>query len=83
MKNTIMQVTYFSNGPMIRLLIYCHITLYIEKVTSYDQFSHTAKLKNYSFLVLLMKLSKYWNLDEFLKISNKMKNFETFHQAQK
>ena len=41
MKNAMMHVTYFSNGPMISLLFYCYIVLYSEKVTSYDKFSHS------------------------------------------
>ena len=38
-KNAIMQVTYFLNGPMFNLLFYCHIILYWEKVTSFEKFS--------------------------------------------
>ena len=37
MKNAIMQVTYFLNGPVVNLLFYCQIILYLEKVTSYEK----------------------------------------------
>ena len=33
-KNSTMQVIYFLNGPMANLLLYCHIFIYREKVTS-------------------------------------------------
>ena len=43
-KNALVQVTYFLNGFMFNLLFYCHITLYWEKVTSYEKFNHKSKL---------------------------------------
>ena len=45
MKNVIMQVTYFLRGSMINLLFICHITLYREKMTSYEKFSHSLTLE--------------------------------------
>ena len=42
-KNAIMQVAYFLNGPLINLF-YCHINLYLEKVTSYMKFNCKSKL---------------------------------------
>ena len=45
MKNAIMQVTYFLNGPLFNLLFYCHIILYWEKVTFYEKFSHILTLE--------------------------------------
>ena len=38
MKNVIMQVTYFLHGSMINLMFICHVTLYREKMTSYQKF---------------------------------------------
>ena len=43
-RNAIIQVTYFLNGPMSHVL-YCHIILYREKVTSDEEFSHTLTLE--------------------------------------
>ena len=43
-KNAIMQVAYFLNGPLFNLLFYCHIILYLEKVTSYMKFNCKSKL---------------------------------------
>ena len=37
-KNAIMQVTYFLNGPVFNLLFYCHVILYWVKMTSYEKF---------------------------------------------
>ena len=45
MKNAIMQVTYFLHGFMIDLLFICHITLYQEKMTSYEKFNHSLTLE--------------------------------------
>ena len=45
MKNAILQVTYFLNGPMISLPFYSHIISYWEKVTSYDKYSHSITLE--------------------------------------
>ena len=44
-KNAIIQVTYFLNGPMSHLLFCCHIILYCEKVASYEKFDHSLTLK--------------------------------------
>ena len=63
-----MQVTYFLNGPAFFLLFYCHITLYWEKVTSYE--NH--KLKLYG------KFQRFNAIDgsmEMLKIDWTYKNF--------
>ena len=61
MKNAIMQVTYFLNGPMVDLLFYCHIILYWEQVTSYEKFSHNLTfewspncVENFSVSMLLV-----------------------------
>ena len=40
-----MQVTYFLHGSMINFLFICHITLYREKMTSYEKFSHSLTLE--------------------------------------
>ena len=45
-KNDIMEVTYFLNDPMFKLLFYCHIILYREKLTSYEKFSLNLPLKS-------------------------------------
>ena len=45
MKNAMMQVTYFLDGPMFNLLFYWHIILYWENVTSYEQFRHDLNLE--------------------------------------
>ena len=47
MKNAIIQVTYFFNNRVIKLLFYCHTTLYWEKVTSYEKFSHIWKISEF------------------------------------
>ena len=44
-KNAIMQLAYFLNGPMFNLLFYCHIILYWEKVTSFEKFSQNLTLE--------------------------------------
>ena len=66
MKNTMMHVTYFANGPMIILLFYCHIVLYWEKITSCDEFSHSltlevqiGKFKRFNAIDGNIKLLKY------------------------
>ena len=43
-KNALMQVSYFLNDLMFNLLFYCHITLYWEKVTSYEKSNYDSKL---------------------------------------
>ena len=43
-KNALLQETCFLNGLMFNLLFYCHITLYWEKVTSYEKFNRNSKL---------------------------------------
>ena len=45
MKNVIMQVTYFLNGPMLNLLFYFHI---IEKVTMRNLARSSTCLENIS-----------------------------------
>ena len=40
-----MKVAYFLNGPMINLLFYCHMILYWEIVTPYEQFSDSLTLE--------------------------------------
>ena len=39
-----MQVTYVLNDPMFNFLFYCHISLYVENVTSYEKCSHNLTL---------------------------------------
>ena len=55
-------------------------------MTSYDKFSHSpileVRIEKFSDSVLLMELSKCWNVEELPKISAKMKNFKTFYKAQ-
>ena len=43
-KNAIMQVTCFLNGPMFNLLFYWNITLHWGKVNAYQKFKHNSKL---------------------------------------
>ena len=38
--------------------------------------------ENFSVSILLMKVSKYWKIVEFQKISIKMKNCKTFYETQ-
>ena len=40
------------------------------------------RLKNFSVSMLLMKVSKYWKIVEFRKISIKMKNCKPFYESQ-
>ena len=83
MKNAIMQVTYFLNGPMFNLLFCCHIVLHWEEVTFYEKFNHKSKLSG--------KFQRFNAIDgriemlkmvEFSKMSIKMKNCKTFYEAQ-
>ena len=55
-KNAIMQVAYFLNVPMFNLLFFYHIVLYLEKVTSYEKFSHNLNLEVQigKFIVLML-----------------------------
>ena len=82
-KNVIMQVTYFLNGPMFNLLFCCHIVLYREKVTSFEKFNHKLKLygKFHRFNAIDGSI-KMLKMVEFPKISIKMKNCKTFYEAQ-
>ena len=64
-----MQVTYFLNGPMFKFSFYCHIILYWEKVTSYENFSHSLTLE----VQIVLNISafqcywcKYWNTEKEL-----------------
>ena len=41
-----------------------------------------SELKKFSDSVLLMGVSKCWNVEELPKVSAKMKNFKTFYKAQ-
>ena len=70
-KNAIMQVTYFLNGPMFNLLFCCHIVLYWEKVTSYFIWHisyHKSKLygkfQRFNWSIEMLKIV------EFPKIAN-------------
>ena len=87
MKNAIMQVTYFLNGPMINLLLYCHIILYWEKATSYEKLSHSLtfetqivwKIQRFNAIDGSTKMLKYsWISKAFNKIEKK----KTFYEAQ-
>ena len=68
------------NGPIFNLLFCYHIFLYWKKVTSYENFS--LPLEIFSYSILLMKVSKYWKIAEFLKISIEIKNRKTSYKAQ-
>ena len=64
-KNAIMQVIYFLNGPMFNLLFHCHIILCWEKMTSYEKFSHNLTLEvqvvwNFQKFQLKWKIVKYF-----------------------
>ena len=74
MELKIMQVTYVLNGFMVRLLIYCQIIIYWEKVTCSEKFSHNLTLE-VQIVWKMMKVSKYWKIVEFPKISSMTKNF--------
>ena len=54
-KNTIMQVTYYLNGPISNLLFYCHIISHWEKVTSYGEFNHNRTLE----VQIVSKISEF------------------------
>ena len=77
MKNPIIQVTYFLNGPMFNLLFYCHIIFYWEKVTYWSPNC----LENFNVLMLQMEVSKCWKIIEFQKTSLRMKNCKTNYSA--
>ena len=77
MKNPIIQVTYFLNGPMFNLLFYCHIIFYWEKVTYWSPNC----LENFNVLMLQMEVSKCWKIIEFQKTSLRMKNYKTNYSA--
>ena len=52
-------ITYFLNSPMVKLLFYCHIFIYREKVTSYEKYSYNwnpNSLENCSVSMLLMDI---------------------------
>ena len=63
---------------------------YWEKLTSYEKFSYNLtfevkivyKISVFQVSILLMKVSKYWKIVEFQKISIKMKNCKTFYETQ-
>ena len=77
-KNALMQVTYFLNGLMFNLLFYCHITLYWEKVTSYEKFNQTWKLyrKSQHFRRNYQNAEKWLNFQKFHDI------FKTYYKGQ-
>ena len=54
MKNFIIQVTYFLNGPMSNLFFDFDIVLYQEKVT-YEKFSHN----------LILEIQIVWRISAF------------------
>ena len=45
MKNATVQVTYSLNGPVVNLLLYCHIILNLENVTFSDNLATILPLK--------------------------------------
>ena len=86
MKNVIIQVSYFMNVLILNLLFYCHIILFLEKLASYEKFSHLWSsncLKNFNVSILLMEVSKWWKIAEIPKISIKIKNFKTLYETQR
>ena len=86
-KIAIIQVTYFLHGPIFNLLFDYHIILYWKNVTYYEKFSHNLTFEGQivwkiSVFQYLMKVSKYWQIAEFPKISIEIKNRKTFYKAQ-
>ena len=69
-KNAIIRVTQFLNGPMFNLLFYCHITLYWEKVRKLWEIKPQSCpkspncLENFIVLMLYMEVSKCWKTVE-------------------
>ena len=84
-KMTLWKWHTFFNGPMFNLLFYCHITerkwLLIRNLAIILP-SNPNCLENFNVLILLMKVSKYWKIVAFQKISIKMKNCKTFYETQ-
>ena len=74
-KNAIMQLTYFLNGPKLNLFFYCRIFFYWEKVTSYEKLATILPLKS----KLSRKFQRFNTLDRF---SIKMKNCKTLYEVQ-
>ena len=64
MKNAIMEVTYFLNGPVIILMFYCHVILYWEEVASYDKIATLLPLKP----KLSGKYQRFSTIDESIKM---------------
>ena len=61
MELNIMQVTYVLNGFMVRLLFYCQIIIYGEKVTCSEKFSHNLTLE----VQIVWKMMKVLNFQKF------------------
>ena len=83
--NSILQVTYYSNGPVANLLFYCHIFIYWEQVTSQENLATILPLKS----KLSLKFQRLSANDGSIKMlknswisknSVKMKNFTTFYE---
>ena len=83
--NSILQVTYYSNGPIANLLFYCHIFIYWEQVTSQENLATSLPLK----CKLSLKFQRLSANDGSIKMlknswisknSVKMKNFTTFYE---
>ena len=70
MKSAIIQVTYLLNDPMVIFLLYCHIILYWEKVTSYEKYYlwRPNCLEHFNVSMRLIDVSKCWKVAEFPKI---------------
>ena len=77
-KNVILQVTYFLHGSMINLFI-CHITLYREKMTSYEKFisqSYTLEVQIIVWKISAFQCCKwreYGNADNWISKKFKLK----------
>ena len=69
-KNAIIQVAYFLNGPMFNLLFYCHIIerkWLLMKNLAITLPSKSKLSTNFSVPILLMKVSKYCRVSSRLK----------------
>ena len=81
-KNGIMQVAYFLNVPMFKLLFCCHITLHREKWPFIEKFNLKSifygKFQRFNATDRSIK-----KMAKFPKILTKMKSCKIFYEAQK
>ena len=82
-KNAIMQVTFFLNGPTVNFSFYCLIILYWEKVNYYKKYSHNLKpevqiMWRFQRFNAIDEASKWWKTTEFLKFQLKWKTRKHF-----